>query len=73
MKTYSGVVGFLELQKDRLVDYMVNPTFAYPSEEVHQMIGSGYNAACTLNLMGLLSDSELQAMGLLITQILRRC
>lgn len=72
-KAYSGVVGFLELQKDRLVNYMMEPSCGYAADDVHMLIGAGYNAACALNLMGLCPDDELQTIGLMVTQLLGRC
>lgn len=70
-KSYIGVTGFLELQKNRLVDYLAGIEGGYTPEEVHQMIGAGYNAACALNLMGLCPNDELQTIGMLVTQLLR--
>lgn len=71
MNTHTGVVGFLELQKSRLIQYLISEITVSTDEEKHQLIGAGYNAACALNLMGLLPDRELQTIGLLITRELR--
>lgn len=71
-KKYAGVTGFLELQKDRLVSYLVGCPIDYTPAEVYQLIGAGYNAACALNLMGLCSETELKNIGMLVTKELRR-
>lgn len=72
-KTCTGVIGFLEIQKNRLVDFLIGANeLPVGLEEEYQMIGAGYNAACALNLMGLLPDNELQTIGMMITRQMRR-
>lgn len=72
-KQCTGVIGFLEIQKNRLVDLLIGANeLPVGLEDQYMTIGAGYNAACALNLMGLLSDNELQTIGLMITQQMRR-
>lgn len=71
-KSYTGVVGFLELQKEQLVNFLVGADLDYTAEEILRLSGSGYTAACALNLMGLCTDNELQAIGKMLTYVLER-
>lgn len=72
-KQCTGVIGFLEIQKNRLVDLLIGANeLPVGLEDQCMMIGAGYNAACALNLMGLLSNNELQTIGMMITQQMRR-
>lgn len=69
---YIGVVGFLELQKEQLVNFLVGADLDYTVEEIYRLSGSGYTAACALNLMGLCTDNELQAIGKMLTYVMEK-
>lgn len=57
--------------KMKIIDQIVYCVI-FTAEEIHRLSGSGYTAACALNLMGLCTDNELQAIGKMLTYVMEK-